>query len=143
MNVNVGDFIGSWTIKWVAGQKPFLQEEWTLFIGTNTHGDSPPSFTGEYAVVVGFTVMNGQSQVELSTTTQPTQDPPHQPLELMFVGNTLRWTGYYDQQPLHIYISLSASETTGATYLSLYGSTIWGDPDQVAVWGTDARPPGG
>ena len=139
MNVNVGDFIGSWTVKWVAGQEPFLQEEWTLFIGTGTQGDSPPFFTGEYAVAVGFTVMNGQDQVELSTTTPP----GHQPLELMLVGNTLRWTGYYDQKPLHIYISLSATETTGATYISLYGSTIWGDPDQVGVWGTDARPPGG
>lgn len=143
MNVNVGDFIGSWTIKWVAGQEPFLQEGWTLFIGTGIQGDHPPSFSGEYAVVVGLTVMNGQDQVELSTTTQPAQDPPHQPIELMLVGNTLRWTGYYEQQPLHIYISLSAAETTGATYVSLYGSTTWGDPDQVAVWGTDARPPGG
>ncbi|HSF38344.1 MAG TPA: hypothetical protein VLT87_01045 [Thermoanaerobaculia bacterium] len=143
MSVNVGDFIGSWNVQWVSGRQPFLQEGWTIFIGTDTRGDHPPSLTGEYAVVVGFTVLNGQDQVELSTTPSNGEEPPHQPLELLLDGDTLRWAGYYEQQPLHIYISLSVAQTTGDPYLSLYGSTTWGDPDQVGVWGADARPPGG
>ncbi|HSK80955.1 MAG TPA: hypothetical protein VLQ45_31170 [Thermoanaerobaculia bacterium] len=142
MNVNVGDFVGSWTVQWVSGRNPFLQYAWTVLIGTGTNGDTPPFLSAEYAVCVGFTVMDGSARVQLSSTPNPGDDP-HQPLALLFDGNTLRWSGYYEQQPLHVYISLSTAQTTGDSYTSLYGSTTWGDPDQVGVWGADARPPGG
>jgi hypothetical protein len=143
MSFTISAFLGSWTVQWVSGQKPFLKSQWTILIGTDTQGDTLPSFTGEYAVCVGFTVLDSGGNVMLSTTPQPSEEPPHQPLVLLFDGSSLRWDGYYDQQPLNIYISLSTTKTTGPSYVSLYGSTTWGDPDQVAVWGTDARPPGG
>jgi hypothetical protein len=141
---SVGDFIGSWTIKWVTGEQPFLQANWTILIGTGTNGANLPSFTGEWAVCVGFAVLDADGDVELSTTPQNGDEPtPHQPLLLLFDGSSLRWEGYYKQKPLNIYISLSTTQTTGTPYVSLYGSTTLGDPDQVGVWGTDARPPGG
>lgn len=142
MTLNVGDFVGSWTVQWVSGRKPFLNSGWTLLIGTDTEGDSPPFLSAECSVCVGFTVLAGDGAVELSTTPQNGADP-HQPLALLFDGSNLRWTGYYEQQPLSVYISLSTTQTTGDPYRSLYGSTTWGDPDQVGVWGADARPPGG
>jgi hypothetical protein len=143
MSVNVGNFIGAWNVQWVSGEKPFLQGGWTVLIGTGTNGDRPPFLTGEYAIAVGFTVLNGQNRIALSTSPRISGETPEEPLELLFVGDTLRWAGFYEQQPLHIYISLSVAQTTGEAYLSLYGSTTWGDPDQVGVWGADARPPGG
>ena len=142
MNVNVGDFVGSWTIQWVSGRDPFLQYAWKLLIGTETDGDTVPRLSPEYSVLVGFTVLDSNGRVQISTTPNPGVDP-QQPLEFVFDGHSLRWSGYYEQQPLHIYISLSRVETLGDSYTSLYGSTTWGDPDQVGVWGADARPPGG
>ena len=142
MSFTISSFLGSWTVQWVSGKRPFLESQWTILIGTGTQGDALPSFTGEYAVCVGFTVLDTSGNVKLSTAPQNSEEP-HQPLVLLFDGSSLRWDGYYDQEPLNIYISLSTTKTTGPSYVSLYGSTTWGDPDQVAVWGTDARPPGG
>jgi hypothetical protein len=142
MSLTVSTFLGSWSVQWVSGRRPFLQAGWTVLIGTGTKGDTLPSFSGEYAVCVGFTVLDAGGNVRLSTTPQNGEEP-QQPLVLLFDGASLRWSGYYEQEPLNIYISLSTTKTTGVSYVSLYGSTTWGDPDQVGVWGTDARPPGG
>ena len=66
----------------------------------------------------------------------------NQPLVLRLTGDQLRWTGYYQRQPTYIYISAAVTLVPGGkTYTHLFGSTTYGDPDQVAVWGGSGTPP--
>ena len=68
--MNVGNFIGSWHIKWTAGvDQKLMQEDYVLRIGTGSrHGDQPPRLTDEYAVVVGFVLLDpAGKKVVLST----------------------------------------------------------------------------
>ena len=153
---SMADFVGSWNIGWVASQKEWLQKDWLLLIGTNSGwGDSPPFLTEEYAVCVGFAILsqdeNGEySVVELSTE----KDSEHQPLVLRLTGEQLRWKGYYKPEPdpesgeptqaLPLYIYISTAETwvpDGRRYTHIYGSTTYGDPDQVGVWGASGAAP--
>ena len=139
MSVSVGNFVGKWWVHWVDGVRDWLQKGWRIDIGTGgPAGDSVPSFTGEYNVCVGFAVIDMEDhKVALSTEGHEGE----QPLYFVLVGNQLQWKGYYDQQPLWIYISLSETTLEGNTYLSVYGSTTWGDPDQVGIWGGNGTPP--
>lgn len=138
--MNVGDFVGKWHIQWTSGvAEKLLQEGYLLLIGTGSaFGDRPPLLTGEYAVCVGFAVIDPQGRtVELSSDGEG-----HQPLLLRLTGEQLRWKGYYGQQPLYIYISAAETWTPGGRkYVHLYGTTIHGDPDQVAIWGSSGTPP--
>ena len=137
MATSVKDFVGVWTVRWVTGNNPWLQEGWTIALGTGneTWGDKAPFLNGEYQTCIGFAVLDG----ETSQLSSNEQDEFHQPLALLFTGGTLRLTGYYDGKPLRLYISFSSTEGVGGeeTYASLYGSTTYGDPDQVSVWGAD------
>lgn len=143
MSVNIGDFVGSWTVQWIAGSKPALETDWQLLIGTGTEGDKPPFLDQDFAVCVGFTLLDENGKVEISTT-PPNGEDPQQDLLFLLDGGTLRWAGYYQGMPLRIYVSVAVARTAGdSSYTALYGSTTWGDPDQVGVWGADARPPGG
>jgi hypothetical protein len=140
---DVGDFVGTWYVKWVTGKDPFLQPNWSLWIGTGGHGDEAARLTESYQIAVGFAILNAEGEVML-----PPPDPDHppiqQPLDFLFVGGTLRWTGFYKDQPMRLYVSLGETQApTGVTYQSLYASTTWGDPDQVGVWGADGNPPPG
>jgi hypothetical protein len=139
MSVSVGSFVGKWWVHWVDGAKGWLQKGWRIDIGTGgSAGDSVPSFTGGYNVCVGFAVIDiEEHKVELSTEDHEGE----QPLYFMLIGNQLQWKGFYDQQPLWIYISLSETAFEGVTYPSVYGSTTWGDPDQVGIWGGNGTPP--
>lgn len=145
--MNVGAFIGSWQIQWTAGvDQKLMQEDYVLMIGTGSaFGDRPARLTGEHAVVVGFAVVdpNG-TRVVLSTDGTVDGEPadPNQALWLRLTGGQLRWKGYYLGKPLYIYISIAATFTPGGErYNHLYGSTTYGDPDQVAVWGGSGTPP--
>lgn len=137
MATSVKDFVGVWTVRWVTGENPFLQEEWTIALGTGneTWGDKAPFLDGEYETCVGFAVLDGETK-KLSSNDL---DEYGQPLALLFSEGTLRWSGLYEGQALRIYISYSATEDVSGevTYASLYGSTTYGDPDQVSVWGAD------
>lgn len=145
--MNIGDFVGRWDIHLTQGVdgNTFLQEGWDLFIGTGSaSGDLPPKITEDFSVVVGFAVIDPQEPdhpVRLST--DPADgEAGNQSLWLRLAGEQLRWKGYYKGKPLYIYIS--AAETLEPTLdksIHLYGSTVWGDPDQVAVWGAGATPP--
>jgi hypothetical protein len=146
---SVADFVGCWEFKWMDSQKEWLQQDWLLLIGTGSGwGDSPPFLTAEYAVCVGFAVLSQDAEgnftvVELSTES----GSGHQPLVLRLTGDQLRWKGYYrapDEEPQPLYIYISTAETwvpDGRSYTHLYGSTTYGDPDQVGVWGASSSPP--
>lgn len=143
MSVNIGDFVGTWTVEWIDGRRNWMSAGWQILIGTGSsqYGDKEPYLTPEYVAAVGFAVLDGDGQVKLSTG----NPPGNQPLALIFDGGQLRWAGSYEQEPLRIYISLSKVELLdGETVnLSLYGSTVWGDPDQVGVWGGSGTGGGG
>jgi hypothetical protein len=139
------DFLHEWYVKFVDGEEPWLQPGWRLLIGTGEQGATAPWFSEDFETCVGFTILDGQGQVKLSTSQQQEYQ---EPIYLLYVSGHLRWAGFAkDDQgnptPLRIYISLSRAEMlSGDHYDSLYGSSTWGDPDQVGVWGADGRPPG-
>ena len=145
--MNVGNFIGKWHIQWTAGvDQKLMQQDYVLRIGTGSPlGDQAPRLTGEHAVIVGFAIVDpAGKKVLLSTdgTVDGEAADPHQALWLRLTGSQLRWKGYYQGQPLYIYISAAATFTPGGNrYIHLYGSTTYGDPDQVAVWGGSGTPP--
>ena len=143
MGINVKDFTGNWYVKWVDGEDPFLHKDWKIVLGTNTDGAREPFLSPEYQVLMGFAILSRDGDGGW-TPVFGTQDQNQQPLDLLFSDGTLRWIGSYQGKPLRIYISLCEAETAGGgRSLSLYGSTVFGDPDQVGVWGANDRPPGG
>ncbi|MEP7012276.1 MAG: hypothetical protein ABJC13_18290 [Acidobacteriota bacterium] len=137
MATSVKDFVGIWRVRWVTGENPWLQEGWTIALGTGNEalGDTAPYLDGEFQTCMGFAVLDG----ETTKLSSKEQDEYRQPLALLFVGDTLRWTGWYEGQPLRLYISFSSTKNLSGetTYASLYGSATYGDPDQVSVWGAD------
>ena len=142
--MNIGNFVGSWRIQWRDGVEGHgMEKDWTLMIGTDSeHGDTPPDLTAEYAVCVGFAILDENGVVKLSTVPPDEETGQPQALLLRLTGEQLRWKGYYEGQPLYIYISAAEVWTPGgASYVHLYGSTIHGDPEQVAVWGGSGTPP--
>ncbi|HWN45675.1 MAG TPA: hypothetical protein VNW71_25855 [Thermoanaerobaculia bacterium] len=143
MGINVKDFTGTWYVWWVDGQQSFLQKGWKIVLGTTTDGAKEPFLSPEYQVLMGFSILSPNGDGTW-TPVFSTQDQQQQPLELLFVDGALRWIGGYNGQPLRIYISACEANTTaGQSTISLYGSTVLGDPDQVGVWGASDRPPGG
>lgn len=140
----VANFIGTWYVKWVSGaesggEAPYILPGYTMYIGTDTYGDVVPWLTPDtYETIVGFALVD-----ENGTVVIPNEDD-HQPVAFVFVGGTLRWTGYWQRQPVRIYVSLgeTVSPSGNHTY-SIYASTTYGDPDQVGVWGADGNPPHG
>lgn len=136
--MTINDFVGTWYIQYKSGNPETpLQNGWTLQVGTGDYGAVAPYISGEGAVCVGVAVLDGSNQVVLTS-----DDPDgHQPAVLRLTGEQLRWAGYYEKQPAYIYISAAQTLTAGGTYTYLYGSTTYGDPEQVAVWGGSATPP--
>lgn len=138
MSLSIGDFIGSWQFTSIGGITKLAQQGGYLLIGTGSGwGDTPPCFSGSYEVLVGFAVLDAQEQPLLATGDHEGE----QPLVLMQEGNQLKWKGYYDQQPLYITVAAAEIETVGGRYVSIFGNTVYGDPDQVAVWGGSGTPP--
>lgn len=143
MGINVKDFTGTWYVWWVDGQNSFLQRGWQIILGTGQNGAKAPFLNPELQIVMGFSILSPNADGTW-TPVFSTLDQQQQPLELLFADGSLRWIGYYNGQPLRIYISACEAQTTaGGSSISLYGSTVFGDPDQVGVWGGSDRPPGG
>jgi hypothetical protein len=147
MSVSVADFVGSWNIGFIDNQHGEVVKDSILLIGTGSGwGDRPPKLTDEYEICVGFALLapsedGGYYALELSTVENRLEKRP-QPLWLLLSGTQLRWEGYYDRQPLYIYVSVAETKTQGgARSIHLYGCTIAGDPDQVGVWGASSTPP--
>jgi hypothetical protein len=147
---SIADFVGNWQIGWVDSEKGWLQQGWLLLIGTGSGwGDSQPFLTAEYAVCAGFAILAPDADGNYTDLKLSTDDHEgHQPLVLRLTGDQLRWKGYYRQEgqdsPQPVYIYISTAETwvpDGRSYTHLYGSTTYGDPDQVGVWGASSAPP--
>lgn len=120
-------FSGTWYIHWVAGQGPLgVQAGWQIVIDPE-EGENAARFAllkpGE----------NGWHPVASSDSDHP----------LLLINGQLRWDGTTsDGTPLRFYISTAEATTRdGKTSVSLYGTTLLGDPDQVAVWGANDGPP--
>jgi hypothetical protein len=143
MAINMKDFVGRWQVQWVDGDQPFLQKGWILEIGTSNNSSLLPFLTGEYQIATGFSVLSSLDPptAELSSSDK---DEYNQPLALLLGDEGLRWEGWYKGQRLSLVISLAQTKVPGGdTYKSLYGSTTYGDPDQVAVWGANGTAGGG
>jgi hypothetical protein len=140
--MNVGTFIGSWNIQYKSADAGGpVQNGWTLMIGTGSkYGDKQPFLDAEYTVCVGFALIdpnNAAAPVVISTE----HHEGEQPAVLSLAGDQLQWVGYYDQKPASIFISAAQTPTVNGQSIHLYGSTTWGDPEQVAVWGGSGMPP--
>ena len=158
--MKVGNFVNSWGIKWRDGVEGHgIQQGWTLLIGTGSdYGDSEPFFSPspDYEVRVGFSMINQDGAVELSTEPPGPRVPrapgyrqPGQDMSLFLIGEQLCWRGELGVEiggellirPFEVYISVAPTLAGGEKTVKLYGSSTWGDPEQMAVWGGSGTPP--
>jgi hypothetical protein len=127
--MNIHDFQGDWHVWWVDGFEPIVARQWTLAIGTEP-GTEP--FIGPHGdVCIGFNAYAPNSTMpDLSSA----NDGP-----LVMIGDTLRWIGTnVEGIEVRIYISLAEAFThDDQRFLSMYGTTLHRDPEQVAVWGAN------
>lgn len=140
--MSISDFVGTWYIQYKSGGPSTpLQNGWILEIGTGRLGASEPFVSAEGAVCVGFALID-PNDASKPVVVATDDHEGNQPALLRLTGEQLRWKGYYNQQPAYIYISAAETLTPdNKTYTHLYGSTTYGDPDQVAVWGGSGTPP--
>jgi hypothetical protein len=132
--MNIKLFVGTWNITATTGPlsqpgEPLASRS-SLVIGTDTYGASSPSFSEQGEVQVGFALLSSTDEVLLPKNGEP--------LYLKLEGNQLRWHGPYEDQELNINIALAEVFRKGETEpvsSYLFGSTVYGDPDQVGIWG--------
>lgn len=132
MSMNINHFVKNWHVWYVTGPNPVLQRAYTLAIGTEP--GTEPVLGSEGQPSVGFVIF------------QPDGAPVFSSQEygpLVLVEGTLRWIGTGTDSVLkRIYVSLAESVSQdGGISFSLYGTTLHGDPEQVAVWGANDGPP--
>lgn len=149
--MNIGNFIGVWYIQWRDGVKGHgIQQCWTLRIGTNSdYGDPAPFLSADYEVCVGFAMLDEDEVVQLSTeppalgvpAVPQDRERSQQDLALVLTGEQLRWTGDYEQRTLEIYVTAALTFAGAQKTVHLYGSSTYGDPEQMAVWGASGTPP--
>ena len=136
---NIGDFVGTYTIRNVVSprEEPLLQVGGRILLGTGSEfGDLQPYLAEGGFVVTGFAILSADGQPVLST-----QDEKGAPLQLALVESNLRWAGWYQNQPLRIYVATyEVNSPGGVRTRGLYGATVYEDPDQVGVWGADDTP---
>jgi hypothetical protein len=134
---NINDFTGEWHIWWVQGFEPILKKAWKIAIGTGADGAKEPFLSDEGEVCAGFAIYQTTGDGGWALYTSTTDWGP-----MVLVDGQLRWAGAdKDGEPLRIYMSLAEGLSESGPFLSLYGSTLRGDPDQVAVWGANDGPP--
>ena len=145
MSVSIGDFRGSWKITGATGPGNVLEDGGYILIGTGSGwGDSVPVLTPEgFQTVVGFALVQNGKPVMLSDIPMASEGHQgQQPLLFLFQDGYLRWSGFYNQQPLRIFVSAADfTKADGVRYVAIYGTTIQGDPEQVGVWGGSGSPP--
>jgi hypothetical protein len=134
--MNIKLFIDTWNITATTGPlsqpgQPLASRS-SLVIGTDTYGASSPSFNEQGEVQVGFALLSSTGEVLLPKDGEP--------IYLTLVGNQLRWHGSYENQELNINVALAEifrNDNNGGPSVSyyLFGSTVYGDPDQVGIWG--------
>jgi hypothetical protein len=141
--MNIDSFMGIWPINFATGPltQPgkALQDVGSIEIGTGDNGASAPFLSDmDYEVKVGFALLDTSGGVIFTSDSGPL---------LSLVGEQLRWHGLYEDQELNINIALAEvfrkdSEDRGG-HPYLFGCTVYGDPDQVGVWGGSGTPGGG
>jgi hypothetical protein len=133
MSMNINRFQGEWHIWWVQGFEPVLEQTGRIAIGTGVDGAQEPFLSDNGEVCAGFTIYEPDGTLYASSDDWG---------PLVLIDGQLRWEGAdKDGQPLRIYISLAEGMSKTGPFVSLYGSTLRGDPDQVAVWGANDGPP--
>jgi hypothetical protein len=137
MSANINHFKGTWYIHWITGIELVLNWGWKIVIGTGEGGTQEPYIGDDGYVRTGFVIYEWQEDGSWPLYTSSLEWGP-----LVLIDGQLRWVGPdTDQQPLRIYISIAEGESETGPFVSLYGSTLRGDPDQVAVWGANDGPP--
>lgn len=142
--MNVGFFIGNWPVNFATGPltqrgKPLATLS-SVEIGTGENGALQPTFGKDYGVQVGFALLDSSGSPIFASNPD---------CLLKLEGNQLRWHGLYlyegEEQELNINIALAEvfrkGETEPVSYY-LFGCTVYGDPDQVGVWGASGTPGG-
>ena len=105
-------FRRDWYIQWVTAREAWSAEglDGSPSAPDSEHGDRQPFLTEEYAVCVGFAVLDdGRDQIRCRSSRPTNQRKASSRCCSCLAGEQLRWKGYYKQQPLYIYIS--AAET--------------------------------
>lgn len=133
MAQDINNFVANWIVWYVDGQSPVLKRSYVLAIGTEP-GTEP--FLGPEGVpCVGFVIHEAdRNPIFTSEEYGP----------LVLVDGTLRWIGTKGNNSIlkRIYVSLAESVSQDdKVSFSLYGTTLHGDPEQVAVWGANDGPP--
>ena len=135
--MKISSFMGVWPINFATGPltQPgkALQNLGAIEIGTGDKGASAPFLCDlDYEVKVGFALLDTSGGVIFSSDSGPL---------LSLVGEQLRWHGPYGKPPLELNINIALAEVyrdhdiDRGFYSYLFGCTVYGDPDQVGVWG--------
>lgn len=132
MGRNINDFVATWHVWYVDGENPVLGRACTLAIGTAP--GTEPFLNADGNPSVGFLISQPDGAPLFSS-----QDLG----PLVLEDGNLRWTGTGTGSVLkRIYVSLAESlSRDNLISFSLYGTTLHGDPEQVAVWGANDTPP--
>jgi hypothetical protein len=131
--MNINRFKGEWHVWWVQGFEPVLKQTGRICIGTGADGTAEPFLSESGEVCTGFAIYEPDGTLYTSSA-------EYGPLVL--IESQLRWDGANQEgQPFRMYISLAEGVSKEGPFASLYGSTLRGDPDQVAVWGANDGPP--
>ena len=134
---NINRFKGEWHVWWVQGFEPVLGSGWKIVIGTGELDTREPYVGEDGNVCTGFVIYEWTSEETWALYISSNERGP-----LVLIDGQLRWDGPdKNGQPLRIYISLAEGVSQTGPFVSLYGSTLRGDPDQVAVWGANDGPP--
>lgn len=141
--MNISSFMGTWPINFATGplSQPgkALENLGSIEIGTGDNGAMTPFLCDtDYVIKVGFALLDTSGGVIFSSDFGPV---------LSLIDGQLRWHGPYEGQELNINIALAEvfrkdkEDRGGHSYV--YGCTVYGDPDQVGVWGGSGTPGGG
>lgn len=137
MATNINDFKGEWHIHWITGVELVMQWGWKIVIGSGAEGTKTPYVGDDGEVCTGFAIYERIGEGEWTLYATSNEWGP-----FVLKDGQLRWAGNdRDGQPLRIYLSAAEGQSKDGPFISLYGSTLRGDPDQVAVWGANDGPP--
>ncbi|HEV7508354.1 MAG TPA: hypothetical protein VGS07_25960 [Thermoanaerobaculia bacterium] len=133
--MNISSFMGTWPINFTTGplSQPgkALENLGSIEIGTGDNGATAPFLCDtDYELKIGFALLDTSGTVIFSSDSGPL---------LSLVGEQLRWHGPYEGRELNINIALAEvfrdHDIDRGFYSYLFGCTVYGDPDQVGVWG--------
>jgi hypothetical protein len=134
---NINRFKGEWYIHWITGIDLVLNWGWKIVIGTGERGTQTPFVGDDGEVCTGFVIYERIGEESWTFYISSNEWGP-----LVLIDGQLRWAGLdTDGQPLRIFLSVAEGVSETGPFVSLYGSTLRGDPDQVAVWGANDGPP--